>query len=277
MKEREYMNFIDMHTHSTASDGLYTPSALVDYAIEKGLSGIAITDHDTIDGIEEAIKRATQYNGFIIVPGIELSAEYNNEEVHILGYMIDYKMESFKDILKNLQERRNDRARKIIKKLNTIGFDINYEDILGITQKGAIGRPHIARILVAKGYVKNNEEAFEKYLVKGCPAYVPREKLSPEDAIDIIKMSGGFSVIAHPGLLNAKATLDYLLGLNIDGIEVYHSDHTLDMSKEYLEIAKKNNLLITGGSDFHFPPSSSNHHGDLASIKIPLKNIQQIF
>lgn len=270
------MNFIDMHTHSTASDGLYSPSRLVEYALEKGLSGIAITDHDTIGGIEEAIQQASYYKDFIIIPGIELSTEYNNEEIHILGYRIDYTNENLLKVLQSLQVSRNMRALKIVDKLISLGLEISYEDITQIAGQGAIGRPHIARALIQKGYVENNEEAFKKYLGKESPAYVPKQKLTPIDAIDIIRSAGGVSVAAHPGLLKSITNLEYLIEIGIEGIEVYHSDHTIDKSLKYLELAKKHNLLITAGSDFHYPPHNNDHHGDLGSIKIPLKNIQKL-
>lgn len=270
------MNFIDMHTHSTASDGVYSPGKLVEYAIKKRLSGIAITDHDTIDGIEEAIQEANKYKDFFIIPGIELSTEHNSEEVHILGYGIDYKMEYLLEVLDNLQNARNNRAYKIIDKLSSLGFKINYEDLIQASKNSSIGRPHIARVLIQKGYVKNSEEAFKKYLSKGCPAYVPREKLTPIDAVNIIEKSGGVSVAAHPGLLKSSTTLRYLIEIGINGIEVYHPDHTEDSSLKYLNLAKQHNLLITGGSDFHYPPQDDRYHGDLGSVTISLENIKKL-
>lgn len=274
------MKFIDMHTHSTFSDGVYSPSRLVDYAIEKGLSGIAITDHDTVDGIEEAIKRASIYKDFIIIPGVELSTEYNNEEVHILGYMINYKMEYLLKILQHLQDARSNRAVKIINKLKKLGIKINYEDIIKIAGDGVVGRPHIARSLIKKGYVQTVKEAFIEYLAKGALAYVPKQKLTPKCAINIIKKAGGFSVAAHPGLLKSETVLNYLIGLGINGIEVYHSKHTIEQSKKYLELAKKYNLIITGGSDFHYPPKGNKHDSDsdddLGSIRVPLESIERL-
>lgn len=267
------MNYIDMHTHSTASDGKYSPSKLVDYAVKKGLSGIAITDHDTINGIHEAIQRSNKYKNFTVIPGIELSCEYNNEEVHILGYMLNYKINSLQNTLKELKNERNDRAIKIINKLKELGYTMSYSELLEITGKGIIGRPHIAQVLVEKKYVKTQEEAFEFFLEKGALAYIPRKKLTPTDAIDIIKKANGFAVVAHPGLLKHTKTLYHLIKIGIDGIEVYHSDHTKYQSLRYLEIARKYNLLITGGSDFHSPPNNDKYHGDLGSIKVPLENI----
>lgn len=270
------MKFIDMHTHSTSSDGIYSPSELVDYAIKKGLSGIAITDHDTVNGIEEAIKQASAYKDFIIIPGIELSTEYNNEEVHILGYMIDYKMEYLIKILQDLQDARNNRAIKIIDKLKKLEIKINYKDVIKISGEGAIGRPHIARSLIQKGYVQTIEEAFIKYLAEGALAYVPKQKLTPICAINIIRKAGGFSVVAHPGLLKSTIILNYLIDIGIDGIEVYYSKHTIEQSKKYLELAKKHNLFITGGSDFHYPPKDNRYNGDLGSIKVSLESIVKL-
>ncbi len=268
------MDFIDMHTHSNASDGMYTPSELVDYAIEKGLSGISITDHDTVDGVEEAVQRGKQYKNFKVIPGIELSSEYNSEEVHILGYMLDYNMNSLQSILNNLKDQRNNRAIKIINKLKGLDYSISYEDVLKIAKKGVIGRPHIAQALVEKGYVKTKEEAFKNFLVKDALAYIPRQKLTPIHAIDIIKKAKGFAVIAHPGLLKSIDTLYFLIRLGIDGIEVYHSDHTIHQSSMYFKIAKEHNLIITGGSDFHYPPNKNNYHGDLGSVKVPSKYVE---
>ncbi|MDI9475910.1 MAG: PHP domain-containing protein [Natronincolaceae bacterium] len=274
------MRFIDMHVHSTFSDGVYSPGKLVDYAVEKGLSGIAITDHDTVDGIEEAIKRAGIYKNFIVIPGVELSTEYNNEEIHILGYRIDYKMEYLLEILQRLQDSRSDRATKIINKLKKIGVKISYKDVTKIAGDGAIGRPHIAHSLVQKGYVQTIKEAFIRYLAKGAVAYVPKQKLTPISAINIIKKAGGFSVAAHPGLLKSETTLDYLIDIGIDGIEVYHSKHTTEQSERYLKLAEKHNLIITGGSDFHYPPKNnrynSNPDEDLGGIKISLESIKKL-
>lgn len=270
------MKFVDMHTHSVFSDGIYSPSKLVDYAIQKGLSGIAITDHDTVDGIEEAKKRANIYEDFIIIPGVELSAEYNNEEVHILGYMINYKTKYLLNILQRLQETRSNRVIKMIDKLKKIGIKANYEDVVKIAGDGAIGRPHIARYLVQNGYVQTIGEAFIKYLAKGAPAYVPKHKLTPACAIDIIRKAGGVPVAAHPGLLKSETILNYLIDIGIDGIEVYHPKHTAEQSEKYLKLAQKYNLFITGGSDFHYPPKNCRDDADLGSVKVPLESIAKL-
>ncbi|ABW19088.1 PHP domain-containing protein [Alkaliphilus oremlandii] len=272
------MKFIDMHTHSTASDGVYRPKELVEYALEKGLSGIAITDHDTIDGIEEAVDHASIYKDFIVIPGIELSAEYHGEEVHILGYGIDYKNSSLKEKLRYLEKERRDRAYKIVSKLNSMGMKLDYESIMQTVQNGVVGRPHIARALVEHGYVKNLEEAFNKYLAQDAAAYVPRAKLSPQEAIGLIKAARGISVLAHPGLIQSDKIIEDILTLGIDGIEVYHSEHTGSLSRKFLEMAEEHNLFVTAGSDFHFPPDNDeSYHGDLGSIKISLDSIQKLF
>lgn len=267
------MRFIDMHTHSTFSDGIYSPSELVDYAVEKGLSGIAITDHDTVDGIEEAKQRAAVHEDFIVIPGIELSTEYNNEDVHILGYMIDYKKEHLSKLLQRLQNTRDSRAIKIVDRLKKLGIKISYKDVVEMSGDGVIGRLHIARSMIRKGYVQTIGDAFTKYLAKGAPAYVPKHRLTPECAINTIRKAGGFSVVAHPGLLKSESILDYLIDLDIDGIEAYHPKHSKEQSKRYLKLAEKYNLFVTGGSDFHYPPEKNKHDSDLGGIKIPLEDI----
>ena len=168
------------------------------------------------------------------------------------------------------------KAIKIIDKLKELGIKINYKDVVRIAGDGIIGRPHIARSLVQKGYVQTIEEGFIKYLAKGAPAYVPKHKLTPICAINIIRKAGGFSVVAHPGLLTSEAILNCLINMDIDGIEVYHSKHTIEQSKKYFKLAKRYNLFITGGSDFHYPPKNNEYKGDLGSIKVSLESIAKL-
>lgn len=270
------MNYIDMHTHTTASDGTYTPIQLVDYAIKKGLNAIAITDHDTIDGIEEAMVYCRKIPNFFVLPGIELSTEYLDEEVHILGYNINYKFKELLNLLNTIQKQRIDRVNQIIHKLNALDISITYEEVIKIAGGGTIGRPHIARILVEKKYVDTIEGAFQKFLNKGAPAYAPRYKLSPCEAIDIIKKTGGHVSIAHPGLIQNKRILNNLLEKEVDGIEVYHPDHKEKNSNEFLTIAKTHGIIVTGGSDFHSPPQNKNkRHGDLGSKTVLINSIEK--
>ncbi len=269
------MKYIDMHIHTTASDGVLTPKEVVDYAIARELNGIAITDHDTVDGIEEAITYGSSKEDFIVIPGIELSTDYLGEEVHILGYMIDYKNQEFLKLLDILKNERTHRAEKIIEKLNDIGLEITFKEVKDVAGEGNIGRPHIAKVMVSKGYIESVKQAFDKYLNKGCPAFVPRYKITPFEAINEIKKYGGFSVVAHPGLITNE-TLKRLINEGIEGIEVFHPDNSVDKYDYYLNLTEKHNLFITGGSDFHHPPMTDNHHGDMGAIRVPTTYIEKM-
>lgn len=240
----------DLHIHTTASDGLMSPEEVVRWASVKRLTAIGITDHDTVKGISPAEKAAAKY-GIEVIPGIELSTTFENEEIHILGYYIDYKARWFIDTLIKLQKSRYERAGKMVGKLNDMGIDITLDKVKEIADEGAMGRPHIARAMIDSGYISNIKEAFTEYIGKDRPAYVERYKLSTGEAIDIIKKLGGVSVLAHPGLLQNKSNLGRIIALGINGIEVYHSKHDEDTVKSILAVAHSRNLLITGGSDCH--------------------------
>lgn len=240
----------DLHIHTTASDGLMSPKEVVRWASVKRLTAIGITDHDTVNGISLAEEVSSEYK-VEIVPGIELSTLYEEEEIHILGYYIDYKAAWFLETLEKIQNSRYKRAENIVSKLNGLGVDITMEKVKSIADNGAVGRPHIARAMIDKGYISNIKEAFKSYIGKDCPAYVERYKLSSGEAIDIIKQLGGISVIAHPGLIKNKANIGKIIDLGIDGIEVYHSKHDDETVRNALAIASSRKLLITGGSDCH--------------------------
>lgn len=242
---------VDMHTHTLYSDGLLSPKELIDLAIEKNLSGIAITDHDTIEALEEANQYVKTKDNFILVTGIEFGCEYKGKEVHLLGYFIDYDHSDLIEITEKLKESRVARGEKIVDKLIKLEVDINIDDVKKFARDNYIGRPHIARALVEKNYVKDINEAFDKYLKKGAPAYVERFQLSIKESIELIKKTKGLSVLAHPGLIKDKEVIDYVISLGIDGIECYHSKHKDNEINDFIELAKTNNLIITGGSDFH--------------------------
>lgn len=240
----------DLHIHTTASDGLMNPDEVVRWSSIKRLAAIGITDHDTINGISLAINASSKYK-VEIVPGIELSTSLDGEEIHILGYFIDYKKAWFLDILKKIQNSRFERAEKIVYKLNHMGIDVTLEQVINMAGGAAIGRPHIARAMIEKGYAGSIKEAFKFYIGKDCPAYAERYKLSCGEAIDIIKEIGGISVLAHPGLIKRKANIEKVIALGIEGIEVYHTKHDDGAVKNALDIASSRKLLITGGSDCH--------------------------
>lgn len=245
------MTRFDLHIHTNHSDGMFSPSQVVDLAIEQGLNGIAITDHDTITGIEEAINHSLNYNDFKVIPGIEFSCVYRDEEVHILGYFIDYKDPNIINMTNRLKSARINRGLDIIKKINGLGLNLTIEEVKDFSGDDYIGRPHIARALIKNGYVYTIQEAFDKYLNRGKPAYVERYKMTIEDTISLIKDGGGISILAHPGLLKDKSIVKHCISLDIDGIECIHSKHSRNDTKLFLGITNENRLIATGGSDCH--------------------------
>lgn len=245
----------DLHLHTTCSDGKLTPEQLTELAFSRGLGAIAITDHDTVDGIERAVKKAQYFSNPEVIPGIEINAFLDNQEVHVLGYFIDYTNPKLKSDLLGLQTQRKERAIKIIDKLGELGFNIKYEDVLSKVTGASVGRPHIAQALVEKGHAKSEKQSFDELLNQGRPAYIPRKKLSPFEAIDVIKAYKGIPVIAHPGLLKDPTIIKPLSDYGLMGIEAYHTKHTLEQSEHFMEIGKRYNLIITGGSDSHDAPT----------------------
>lgn len=244
---------VDLHIHTTASDGTMSPREVVRYAKEKGISALAITDHDTVSGISEALSAGKEMD-VEVIPGIEISVDLNIE-MHLLGYFIN-KTPELEENLNEFKTKRNDRNKKIIKKLNELGFKIDLEEVLNVSGGEAVGRPHIASVLLRKGYVGSMSEAFELYLGAGGKAYAQREKVEPKEGIELILKAGGVPVLAHPKYLNLNnKKLDKLLVKLIEyglaGMEVYYSTNTIYESGEYARLAIKHGLLITGGTDFH--------------------------
>lgn len=244
-------NRADLHNHTTASDGLLRPRALVEYAYMKGLKAIAVTDHDTTDGIEEAVKAGKEL-GIEIIPGIEINTQIDNEEIHILGYYIEANHQWLQEILYKIRYSRLNRARIMVQNLCSIyGININYMEVLEQAKEGAVARPHIARVLIEKGIVADLAEAFSKYLGTNCPAYADRYRLTPKEGIDLIEKAGGIAVLAHPGLLNKQSLVHQLIEEGVKGIEAYHSKHTEEQAMYYKGLALKHGLIATGGSDCH--------------------------
>lgn len=242
----------DLHLHTTESDGTWTPKQLVEEAFKRGLAAIAITDHDTTAGIEEALTAAPE--GFSVIPGIELSAvAEDGEEVHMLGLWINPQYPPLQRELTLLREERYERTAKMIDRLAELGMAISYNEVLLYAKKDIISRSHIASALLAKGFVTSKQEAFEKWIGQGCPAYVERLKLSPERAIALILESGGVPVLAHPGLLKNLDILPSLVQAGLVGLEVIHSTHTPAQTHFFLGLARTWELLPSGGSDCHGP------------------------
>ncbi|MCD5413930.1 MAG: PHP domain-containing protein [Clostridiales bacterium] len=265
---------IDMHVHTTASDGEFSPSEVIDYSLSKKLSGVAITDHDTTEGIDEAINHASNFADYLVVPGIELSSEYYGEEIHILGYFIDHKSVQLNKMLADLKEARVLRAKKIVYLLNQEGIKIHFDEVEKISGADVIGRPHIAKILIKNGYSMSIQKAFQEFLVKGSKTYVPRYKLSLPRAIGIIKDAKGKVVLAHPGLIKKRELIEKIvMSHKFNGIETYYPSHSDKDVLYFEELAQKHNLICTGGSDFHQIPTDGDIHEDLGTCSTPLEVI----
>ena len=246
---------LDLHVHSTASDGLLAPPDLIEEAVAAGLEGMALTDHDTVSGIGAAQEYTRLHHpDFWFIPGIEMNTDVGPHEVHILGYFIDPANEVLLNRLEEIRQARIQRNWKMVKKLNTMGYRISTERVVELAQGGIVGRPHIAQALVEKGYVFSVKEAFDKLIGQGKPAYVPRYKFLPEEAVQLIKGAGGVAVLAHPGLIGNEELVDKILSLDIEGIEVYYPEHSEEDTCRYLEIARRRGLIVTGGSDYHGAP-----------------------
>jgi len=246
------MQFSDLHIHSRYSDGAFWPEEIIKISYNKGLKCISITDHDTIDS-QNAIENITEHFDVKVIPGVELSTEYLSREIHILGYFIDYKNTELISNLEKVKESRKNRAIDIISKLQQLNMDVNIDEIC--INNSCIGRPHIAKALVAKGYANNTKEAFHQFLIKGKPTYVERYKINYKDALKLICNCGGLPVLAHPGEVYKGIQIEALIKefkvYGLKGIEVYHPAHSITQSNTFYNIAKKYSLVITGGSDCH--------------------------
>ncbi len=240
----------DLHLHSTASDGQYSPRELVEMALAKGLEVISITDHDSTDGVDEAWE-AARGTPLEVIPGVEISAETAAQEAHLLGYYVDHHYEPFQDRLRKIREFRCHRAWRIVEKLARLGMSLSKERVMEIAGRGSIGRPHIAQAMVEKGYVSSTNEAFTYYLGRNGPAYVPRYKITPIQALQIVLEAQGLPVLAHP--LEVLHLLPELVGTGLVGLEVYYGQYTPQEVHYLAQQAEKYSLLATGGSDFHGP------------------------
>lgn len=247
---------IDLHVHTSMSDGTYSPEAVVRLAREKGLRGIAITDHDTVAGVLPA-RRAGSELGVEVIPGVEMSTEWPSGIMHILGYFIDVENEILLEALSFLRSGRMERVPRIVEKLRACNVLISANEVRREALGGAPGRPHVAEIMVREGYVRTIQEAFDRYLRKGAPAYVEKRKMSPDRAIRLIAEAGGLPVLAHPYSLDSlagrdlEATVEELITYGLAGIEVYYPRHTEPQVSTYLSLAQKLQLVVTGGTDFH--------------------------
>ncbi|HYT34386.1 MAG TPA: PHP domain-containing protein [Ktedonobacteraceae bacterium] len=268
-------NLVDLHTHSTASDGIYSPGELLHQASDVGLRVLALTDHDSTNGIEEAAQVARTLD-IELIPGIEINTDGSGSEIHILGYFPEYQRAAFQHVLQVLRDARVHRGERIVERLSEQGIHINWERVRQLA-RGAVGRPHIAEALLEAGYVKSIPEAFEKYIGTNCPAYVPRYKLTVEDGIHFIASANGLPVMAHPADMLTSGTLHkWLPGLcaaGMVGLETYYGQYTPDIERELRTLADKYHLIPTGGSDFHGPGI---HPTPLGGRYVPYESVERL-
>ncbi len=246
---------IDLHTHTTASDGSLAPEELVQMAKQQGVTTLAVTDHDTIAGLSRA-RVAGEQVGVDVIPGIEISCLYGDVELHILGYFINPDDPHLAPALTRYWASREDRNPRIVQRLQELGCDLSYADVKAIAGSATVGRPHIAQALIRKGYVKSVSEAFDRYLADDAPAYIPRLLPSPAEAIGLIRQIGGIPVLAHPVYTSRlkepfEQVCATLKGLGLLGIEAIYSSHNRQQTDRYRSISRNQGLLVTGGSDFH--------------------------
>jgi hypothetical protein len=250
------MGNVDLHLHTTASDGVLTPSQMVNYARSKGLLAIAITDHDTIEGLEEGLLEGERI-GLEVIPGIEISAEHSPGSMHLLGFFLDIHHPTLKERLGYLQRARAERNPRMAEKLNKLGIDITFDEVLKASGGGQVGRPHFAQVLMEKGYVRSFQEAFERFLKKGASAYVEKMRFSAEESIHFINEANGVAVLAHPNTLqvNGYSELENLIlrlvKTGLRGIEAYYPEHSALEVAQYKTLAERHGLLVTGGTDYH--------------------------
>ena len=247
---------IDLHTHTTRSDGSATPEQLIEFAVAKRARAVAITDHDTVAAIVDA-RVAADRCGIEFVAGIEISAEYSTGTMHILGYCIDEESVALAEKLDKLRLARETRNPKIASRLQSLGFDVDYGEVAQLARNQVVGRPHFARVMVQKGYASSIQDAFDRFLKKDAAAYVEKARLSPADSIALIHEAGGVAVLAHPYQLKLSSYdhVEELVGelaqLGLDGVEAVYSRHNAAQRTSYAEIAMRHGLLVTGGSDYH--------------------------
>ncbi|GAB4254744.1 MULTISPECIES: PHP domain-containing protein [Deferrisoma] len=249
---------VDLHTHSTFSDGTWPPRRLVEEARRVGLAAIGLTDHDSVDGNRELLEAGAEL-GVAVVPGVEISTRWGQVTFHLLGYGIDTRLPEVRRAFARLARSREERAPKMVARLRELGFSISLEEVAAEANGALVGRPHVARVLVRKGIARDLQDAFDRFLGRGKPAYVDKDRLSPDEACRMIRSAGGVAVLAHPGLIEGEhpgvlgPLLDHLVGAGLEGVEAYYSRHTREQQERYRSMAARRGLLVTGGSDFHEP------------------------
>jgi predicted metal-dependent phosphoesterase TrpH len=266
------MKFADLHLHTNLSDGTFTPEELVDQAQKHALACIALTDHDTVEGCVRAAAACVPA-GIEFIPGTELTAEHDDTEVHLLGYFLDTQNPMLLAEISKFQSVRKQRIHEMVSRINELGVPLQVEAVFTLANCESPGRPHVARALVKAGLVRNLDEAFERFLKKGRPAWVPKSKMSARQGVDLIHQAGGLAVMAHPGLNRTDDIIPALVAAGLDGIECFHSKHSTSMSARYVEMAETFDLLVTGGSDCH---GFSKIRPLIGSVKIPYELVEKL-
>lgn len=275
---------VDLHLHTSASDGALTPTQLVDLCAERGLHTIAVSDHDSTEGLSEAIAAAERHAGLEIIPAIELSTDVTGSEIHILGYFIDTSDAEFQRTLKRFRQGRSERGKGMVERLNALGYSIAWERVQEIAGDASIGRPHIASALVEAGYFEYPKDAFDSLIGREGPAYVERAKLTPVEAIHILRANGAAPVMAHPTYSNAKSdrgdvislesTLGSLKANGLVGVEVFYGDYTPEQVGYLKRVADSLDLIPCGGSDYHC--SGNPNEPEPGSVGPPTETVERL-
>jgi predicted metal-dependent phosphoesterase TrpH len=267
------MKFADLHLHTQFSDGTFTPEELVLQAQKCGLACIALTDHDTVEGCARAAAACAAVK-MEFIPGAELTAEHADTEVHVIGYFLETENQPLLSRIAQFQTVRQQRIHEMVAALNKLGVPLKVESVFALANCKSPGRPHVARTLVKEKLIGSLDEAFERYLKKGRPAWVPKTKMSAMESIELIHQAGGLAVMAHPGLNRTDGIIPDLVDAGLDGLECFHTKHSTVMSERYLEFAEKFNLLVTGGSDCH---GFSKNKPLIGTVKLPYEHVERLY
>ncbi|MFC1914280.1 PHP domain-containing protein [Chloroflexota bacterium] len=267
---------VDLHIHSTASDGRFSPEEIVQKAAALGLTVIALADHDSVDGVAPALAAAKAFSNLKVIPNVEISTDTPVGEVHILGYFVDHTDKELKVSLERFRDSRQIRARKMVAKLKGLGINIDWPRVQQIAGTGSIGRPHVAQAMLEKGYIATFRDAFDKYIGYGGPAYVEREKMTPEEAVALIARANGLSALAHPFTVDdPEVFITQLKPAGLTSIEAYYKDYNEQKRKTLVSIADKHSLIATGGSDYH--GLDDNNEIMMGNAGVPEEVIEQLF
>ena len=264
--------YTDLHLHTTFSDGTYSPEELAAEARRFSLVAVALTDHDTVEGCER-MRAACTREGIEFIPATELTAEIDGIELHMLGYFLDVENQALLKAMRRFQQGRQDRIREIVKRLRKLHVPVEEEEVFALANCKSPGRPHVARVLIQRKVCATLDEAFERFLKKNRPGWVPKEKISATDALEMIHHAGGLAVLAHPGLARSEEAIPSLIDAGLDGLECFHTKHSASASEYYVGVAEEHNLVVTGGSDCH---GMNKGKPLIGTIKLPYDYVRQL-